>query len=78
MAEYLGYKEAGIPISSKLAQFGPREAGRGFRIRPLFSAGAKGPETGAIRRQIRRPFHPDVQVLHIVNPSERGAETSFS
>jgi hypothetical protein len=40
-----------------------RETGReGFRIRPLSSVGAKGAESGIKRRQIRRPFHPDVQI----------------
>jgi hypothetical protein len=40
-----------------------RETGReGFRIRPLSSVGAKGAESGIKRRQIRRPFHPDVPI----------------
>jgi hypothetical protein len=47
--------KTGSPVSSKLAKFGPREAGRDSELEPLFSAGAS-----ATRRQIRRPFHPDV------------------
>ena len=37
--------------------------GRGFRIRPLFGAGAKGVESGVKGRQIRRPFHSDCDLL---------------
>ena len=37
--------------------------GQGFRIRPLFSVGAKGAESSDKRRQIRRPFHSDVRIL---------------
>ena len=33
--------------------------GQGFRIRPLFRAGAKGAESGVKGRQIRRPFYSD-------------------
>ena len=38
---------------------------QGFRIRPLFSAGAKGVESGVKGRQIQRPFHSHVQFLRI-------------
>jgi hypothetical protein len=45
-----------LPVqSSKLAKFG---AARG--------QGAKGAESGGRDRQIRRPFHPDVQILHLI------------
>jgi hypothetical protein len=37
--------------------------GQGFRIRLLFSAGAKGAESGVKGRQIRRPFHSDYDLL---------------
>ena len=39
--------------------------GQGFTIRPLFSAGAKGVESGVKGRQIRRPFHSDYDLLRI-------------
>jgi hypothetical protein len=41
----------------------------------LSSVGAKGAESGGKRRQIRRPFHPDVQIPRIVNVGEKAAET---
>jgi hypothetical protein len=46
---------------------GPRE-GQGFRIRPLFSAGAKGAESGGNLRSYRRPFHSDCDLLRRVDP----------
>jgi hypothetical protein len=49
----------GIPKRAPRPNLAPRE---GFRIRPLSSVGAKGAESGGKRRQIRRPFHPDVQI----------------
>jgi hypothetical protein len=46
-------------IESKNGRRG--ETGRG--IRPLFSAGTKGTESGVKERQIQRPFHPGVRLL---------------
>ena len=43
----------------KVQKLGPRD-GQGFGIKPLFSVGAKGAESGVKGRQIRRPFHSDV------------------
>jgi len=37
--------------------------------------GAKGAESGSKERQIRCPFHSDVQFLRIHNSGERAAET---
>jgi hypothetical protein len=54
---------------------GPRE-GQGFQIRPLFSAGAKGAESGGNLRSYRRPFHSDCDLPRIHNPGEEGAETT--
>jgi hypothetical protein len=58
-----GRRKGGMRIQNGLPdQIWRRETGReGFRIRPLSSVGAKGAESGIKLRQIRRPFHPDVQ-----------------
>ena len=39
--------------------------------------GVKGAESGGKLRLLRRPFHPDVQLLRIHNLGEKGAETGF-
>jgi hypothetical protein len=50
-------------IKFKVGHIWPHKTGTVSRIRPLFSAGAKGAESGGKRGQIRRSFHPDVQIL---------------
>ena len=48
----------GLPVQSSGPNLALRD-GQGLRMRPLFSAGAKGVESGVKGRQIRRPFHSD-------------------
>jgi hypothetical protein len=70
-----GREERGRPKMGSPAQSsGPNLAlrdGQGFRIKPLFSAGAKGVESGVKGRQIRRPFHSDCDLLRSLNPGLR-------
>jgi hypothetical protein len=67
-----GRPKTGSPVQgSKFAKkLGPNLAlrdGQGFRIRPLFSVGAKGAESGVKGRQIRRPFHSDCVLPRSLN-----------
>jgi hypothetical protein len=53
-------------IQDEAGQIWCRERGRDSELDPcLISVGAKGAESGSEERQIRRPFHPDVQFLRI-------------
>jgi hypothetical protein len=54
--------KTGSPVQSSGPNLALRDE-QGFRIRPLFSAGAKGVESGVKGRQIRRPFHSDCDLL---------------
>jgi hypothetical protein len=66
-----GREERGRPKTGSPAQSsGPNLAlrdGQGFRIRPLFSAGAKGVESGVKERQNRRPFHSECDLLRLIS-----------
>ena len=56
-------QSTGESIESKTGSHGQSSS----RIRPCLARGAKGAESGSKRRQIRRPFHSDVQILRIVH-----------
>jgi hypothetical protein len=56
-----------LPVQSSRPNLALRDE-QGFRIRPLFSAGAKGAENSVKGRQIRRPFHSDCDLLRSYNP----------
>ena len=47
---------------------------KGLWIRPLSSVNAERPESDGKDRQIRCPFHPDIQILLIHNQGERAAD----
>jgi hypothetical protein len=55
----------------------PRE-GKDSELDPCLAWVRKGAESGDKERQIRRPFHPDVQFLRIRSPDEKGAEIQSS
>jgi hypothetical protein len=63
----------GSPAQSSRPNLALRD-GQGFRIKPLFSAGAKEVESGVKERQIRRPFHSDCDLLR----SQRTSGTSMT
>jgi hypothetical protein len=50
-------------IKFKVGHIWPHKTGTVSGIRPLFSAGTKGAESGGKKGQIQRSFHPDVQIL---------------
>ena len=50
--------------SSKLTR------GRDSEIGPLSSVGVKGAESGGKLRLLRRPFHPDVEILRKLAPKD--------
>jgi hypothetical protein len=53
-------------VGPKVGQIWPRAGDS--ELDPLLSAGAKGAESNAQRRQTGRPFHLDVHLLYSLNP----------